>query len=403
MATRNSLKTNYEILAGTLFEDFESGWTRDSALDTVTCPSTDYFKSGAGSTMLTIGATRANGSMTKTINTVVDIGSSSIWVYIVDTTKLATTGIVFYVSSTTDFSKYFSASYPKAALHNGWNKLIFSKGKWVASSGEDWANTMVRLRIRQYADGTNSSTCYYDKWNIKEYSKPKILIDFDDNWGSAFTEGYGYMQPLGLKGNIYVIRDAVDALNYMTTANLQTVYGAGWDLATHGIYDLTTLEDQAAMETDIAYNKAFLTTNGFTRASDHYAYPLGGYNDTAIAAVSNTGFKTARTTLPRQVQSDEIDNALLLTSRPIISTTTLAVAKSYIDDATAYGGTMRIFFHKLVASPSAETEWAISDFQALMDYILARKNEGILDVVTISEWYNGMTGRKQLVTARTSV
>lgn len=393
---RLSLPQNYQISAGTLFEDFESGWAVDSGFDTRAF-STEHVKTGTYSTKFTVGATRSNGSMTKTINTVVDIRVSSVWVYVEDVTKIGSTGIVLYLSSTTDLSKYFSASYPNTSLHDGWNKLVFSKEKWVATGGELWTNTMIRLRVRQYADGTNSSVCHYDKWTIQEYARPKIMIDFDDNWLSAFTEGYAYMQPRGLKGNIFVIRDTADQSGYMTTANLHTSYTNGWDLGTHGLYALTTFGTQAEMEADIAYNEAYLSSNSFTRAIKHYAYPIGLYSQTTEDALIARGFKTSRTVQIRSVQADEIDDAFKLTTRSLTNSINLATAKTYIDDAIAYGGTMRLLLHKLVASPSVATEWAISDFQALIDYIYLKQLGGQLDVVTVSEWYNGMTNPRKLV------
>lgn len=399
---RNTLPQNYVINSGTLFEGFESGWSADNGLDTVAL-STQHVKSGTYTTKFTIGATRTNGSMTKTINQVVDIGSSSMWVYIEDVSKVGSTGLVIYLSSTTDFSKYFSASYPNTSLCNGWNKLIFSKQKFVASGGELWTNTMIRIRIRQYADGTNSSVFHYDKWQIKEYSRPKIMIDFDDNWLTAFTEGYSYMQPKGLKANIFVIRDAVDQSGYMTTANLQTAYTNGWDLGTHGLYALTTFGTQAEMEEDIAYNAAYLTSNNFTRALKHYAYPIGLYNQTTEDALIAQGYKTSRTVQIRSVQADELDNPYKLTTRSLTNSINLATAKTYIDDAISYGGTMRLLLHKLVASPSVATEWAISDFQSLIDYIYKKELGCQLDVVTISEWYNGLTNPRKSVSSRTVV
>lgn len=395
---RDTLPQNYVINSGTLFEDFESGWTRDNGADTVVCPSTDYFKTGSGSTKFTVGAGRTNGSFTKTINSVIDIGVSSMWVYIVDPAKLGSTGIVFYISSTADFSVYFTCSYPAASLHKGWNKLQFKKTKWSATGGESWANTMIRLRIRLYADGTNANTAYFDSFYIKEYYRPKLMIHFDDCFESAYDEGYAYMNAKGMKGTLFCINTSIGALNYMTLSELQTVYSNGWDIGVHGLTDLTTLENQAAMSADIATNKAYLVSNNLTRAIEHYAYPSGSYNDTAESAVSSNGIRTARTVQIR-VQSVIPDEALRLNAVSITNATSLATANGYVDEAIASGGMYTLIFHQLVASSSGSNEWNIADFQALIDYIYSKNQQ--IDVVTISEWYNGLTNPRKTASSRT--
>lgn len=387
---RVALKENYIVREGTVLDEFETGWASDNGLDTTVNNSQDYFKSGTGSVKFTVGAGRANGSFTKTINQRITSGVYSIWVYIVDPSKLGSTGLGFFISSTTDFSKYFTCTFPASGLHKGWNKLQINQSKFAATGGEVWDNTMVRLRIRLYADGTNACTAYFDRWNMSEYSKPKIMIQFDDCFQSAFDEGYAYMQDRGLKGTFFVINTAIGAVSYMTLANLNTVYSNGWDLGTHGLDDLTTLPDQATMESDVATNRNYLINNGFTRASMHYAYPSGSFNNTVESAISNQGMVTGRSVQIR-VQSLEPDERLRLNSVSIANTTTLATAKGYIDNAIAAGGMYTIAFHQLVATADALNKWVISDFQALIDYILLKKRQGLLDVVTVSEWYNGLS------------
>jgi hypothetical protein len=47
----------------------------------------------------------------------------------------------------------------------------------------------------------------------------------------------------------------------------------------------------------------------------------------------------------------------------------------------------QMHFHKLVASATDGTEWAISDFQALMDYIYLKWKAGLIYPLTIDDLY----------------
>lgn len=398
MATRNSLKTNYEILAGTLFEGFQTlaDWTRGGAAGSIAADM-DHFTEGDKSMAITF-ASGTSVFYDKTISQVVDGGSASMMlkVYIPSLTNL--TSIAVYIASASDFSKYFSKTILGSTLHEGYNYIPISG--WTVSGGELWSNTMVRLRIRINAT-TGTPSCSFCSLHTKQYNKPKILITFDDSTESSYTKGFSYMSSLGLKGTSYAIGSKLGDANYCTLANLQEMYAAGWDIGNHGSVNLTTLETQALQEAEILSEEAYIAE--FTRSKKHYAYPMGGYNANAKAALAALGYLTARTIKDRP-QANYLDERYLLTRHGVYNTTTLAAAKAFVDLASAQGTAVLLNFHQIVdADATEDTQVLTADLNALMDYILARKNEGVLDVVTISEWYNGMTGRKQLVTARTSV
>ena len=386
---RSLLPTNYIIDPGTLFEDFETlgDWTK-GASGTIALNQT-YVRTGSNSLALTAGS-GTNCFATKTIsrNMANDRGTS-FWVYLPSLTGLSS--ITIYLSSTTDFTKYFSRATQATALHEGWNCIQVERAIWNNVGSESWSNTMIRLRVRVDAAVGGTPTVYYDSLQLNEYAKPKILVTFDDGWESAYTEGFLYMQTLGLKGTQYVIRDRVGQTGWSPLWQLQEMYDAGWDLGTHGTVRLDSLPSQAAIEAEVAYNRQFLIDNNFTRRDchQHYAYPQGGYNSNAIAALGAQGFLTGRSIIDRP-QANYIDNRYLLTRWGVYHTTTLATAKSYVDKAIAQGSSVWLNFHILSAVATIDTEWGISDFRALMDYIAQLKKQGAIDVVTVSEWYRGL-------------
>lgn len=388
---RSSLPQNYVINTGTLFEDFETlaDWTKASSASSEIAVDTSIFKTGTKSLKLT-GSTDTHVCIAdKVLNTsLLNAGIFRTWVYLPSLTNL--TSVRIYLSSTTNYSKYFSIQYNAAVLHTGWNCIETGRGDFGASGGEVWSNTFVRLRVGVYGSD-DSVVAYFDSMYTGVYSRPKCLVTFDDGWDSAYNEGYTYMATKGLKGTIYIIGDDIGTADNMTLENCQTVYNAGWDLATHGGTVLTTLATQALQEAEISSNEEFLTVNGFTRASKHYAYPGGGNDANSLAALAALGYKTARTIIDR-TQSNNLDQPYLLCRQAVYNTTTQAATKVFIDNAIARGNSVWLNYHILVAADAdVSTKVLNSDFEAVIDYIKTKVDSNQIDCVTVSEWYEGLT------------
>lgn len=398
--SRQGFPQNYTINAGTLFEDFEniSDWTL-SGTGAALVVDTTNFKSGTQS--LKLSSTNAvYGVITKTINSTVfsQARTFTFWIYIHDSTKLNQSGTTsLYISSTTDISKYFSWTFNISRFRNGWNKVIINKSEFSNTGSENWDNTMVRIRFRFVSLSGQTASVSLDKFVINEYNRPKVILTFDDGRISQYDEAYTYMQTKDMTGVLFLSGENLDTTgSYVTTSNVNTMYSNGWDISTHGGVDLTTLSTVSEMESEMTLNQNVLINNGWTRNSchKHYAYPNGAYNDTSDTAFNNLGFFTGRTILtdtPHGLTGIPVDNYVRLKCGYITNATTLATVEARVDSAIKHGQTLILVFHSLVASPSVSTEWAISDFQSLIDYIYTKKTASLLDVVTISEWYNGLT------------
>lgn len=397
--SRRSLPQNYVVDAGTLFEDFEtlSDWTRGAS--GVMEISNSIFKTGSASLKLT-SPSGGNCSATKTISqNFQNTGVHGIWMYIEDVTKVLQ--VIVYLSDDSAFTNYNNRTMTdlNTGLFNGWNFLPMPRADWGTTGTGAFTNTKVRLRVRVDAVASQVAVVYFDSYYHSIYSRPKLLLTFDDGVVSQYTEAYSYMSGKGLKGTCYLVGSYIDTTNYMTSAQISTLYTAGWDLANHTYshINLTTLDTQAAMQTDLTRNVSFLEGRGYSRASTHVAYPNGGYDTTVLAAMNIAGLKTGRTTISAgtayQPTSGGLFNPLTLKTQSILDTTTLAQAKSKVDLAISSGTSVIMVFHKLVVTPAAQTEWPITDFQALIDYIVTKQTQ--LDVVTVSEWYAGLTNPRK--------
>ena len=68
--------------------------------------------------------------------------------------------------------------------------------------------------------------------------------------------------------------------------------------------------------------------------------------------------------------------------------TTLQAVKNHIDKCIKHGVTAVIYGHMLAAAAASET-WAIADWQALIDYVVLLRNQGLIDPVSLDEWWEG--------------
>lgn len=375
-----------EILPWTLLDDCtdHTDWTAVGAGATVESDST-YSRIGRKSVKLTSGA-GTSGSMDLTVNQVFD-GQIKLWLYITDFSKLASMR-VFLTSA--NFAKYFEA--PLGVHHNGWNCILLTQRDFtINSGGESWDNTMTKLRFRISAASGQTPVVYLDAVYVGGRSKAKAIISFDDSNVAQYTIAYPYMQNLGFRGVIYndAVHSSSNNVAYLTTDNLAELYDAGWDICVHGGTELTTLENVAAQKAEILFHQKLLTDNGFVRDNMHlhYAYPGGVFNDDSITALTELGFLTSRD-IQNHTQANVLDNRWFLMREMIDYTFSDAQMEGRIDEAIERGGTVHLNFHKLIESGGTDsTQIYIEQFEHIMDYLKSKVDAGLIEVMTLTEWY----------------
>lgn len=385
---RASLPKNYLLSNGAVLEDFEN--INDWAIGSGTKEAnTTIYKTGTQSVKIS-SPVGTNAFVTKT--TSIDMSKGDIiemLVYFEGHPNDTIAGLIVYLSPTVDFSSYYSRTTFATGLHKGWNRIRVSKEEWNITGTPTWSNPIVNFRVRINAAAGQVATAYFDSLTFGLKSIPKVLFHFDDAIKSVYTQAFPYMDAKGLSGTIYAIKNLTGSLStFMTVSELAELYNKGWSIGNHTEThtNLSTYATQAEVEAELRNNKLWLDSLGFNRASLHVAYPQGGYNDKVLAAMNATGMKTGRTTVPRK-QAAPVEDYRLLTVNGFSNLTTLAEAKGWVDQAIKTGGTTMLLLHDLVASPTIGVEWGIANFKALVDYVVSRR----VDVVTIDEWYEGLT------------
>jgi peptidoglycan/xylan/chitin deacetylase (PgdA/CDA1 family) len=386
--------TQYQVRPYTLLEGFEdvSEWTVGAG---TAVNDTTLFKSGTQSIRLT-STSGGNCNITKTISA--DLSAASTlyyWVYVADGTLDNISDVQVILSNDSGFTNYYFKTISQ--LHEGWNRLQIGRSQWTASGSPSWNSTMVRLRVRLNAIIALVAVVNVDAMYAGGYNRPKVVITYDDGFDTQYTQGYAYMKKYRMRGTLYLISDRIDTAGFLTTAQCQEMYDAGWDMSNHtqSHANMSTLLTQAANEDEIAGCQSFLESHGWIRngCHRHLAYPFGAYTTAfTLPAVAAQNLLTARTVIDR-TQANEMDNYQLITRQAPIHTTLIATALSWVDRTIADGGVLILCLHELVETPTDQNKWGIADFQTFIDYLQRKSSE--IDVVPLSEWYNGIEGGRR--------
>ena len=391
---------NYQVTAQSLMEtfdtvgDFTAGGTGGGAM----AAETTIKQEGSASLKFTAPIS-GNYFGTKTIN--LDLSRAGIFsvdVYVTDTANTST--VTIYLSNDSGFTNYFSRSISGLTL--GWNRVLIWKNWWSETGSPVWTSNMVRLRVRTDSTAAGTSIVYFDNIKYGGYNRPKIIWIADDGWDSVYSVMYDALKTYGLKGTAAIVSSYIDQASRLTTANLATLHTAGWDIVNHTSdhTNLTTLGTQAEMETKISTCSSFISGLGYTRNNEHkmFVFPNGGYNTTVLAALSAQGMKAARTIVSQSglYSAHSALNPLLLVTHNLGETTVLATLEAEIDKAIAAGGVIILESHKFVPTPSGSTEFLDTDTYLLAAYIAKLVNGGLIDMVTLSEWYEGLTRNRKL-------
>ena len=136
-----------------------------------------------------------------------DAGTFSFWVNIPDVHRIES--IALYVAADETFTRFFASSIEvRSEIAPGPQMIAISIKELQAYGGmtvQDVATT-VQLRITsEMGDGSAS----FDHLYYGRRATPKIIVSFDDNWLSQFTEAFPYMMRKGVPGH-----DLRDSGNY---------------------------------------------------------------------------------------------------------------------------------------------------------------------------------------------
>lgn len=410
-----SVVNNYQIIAPTLITDFSSttGMALTQGTGSVALDSTStYVRTGtkslkivqqasASSALVDLDMRNAafggNGSTGPTYST------KNLWHLrcFIDT-PANQNNLSFFVSNGTTFVNYFAAAKMgpqiSTSFTDHWWDRPENRKDWATGGGSpSWTSDIKTIRIRPNANANGAFTTWLDALYVGGYARPKILITFDDSNDTQYDYAKPILDEYGIKGTFYIIGGPMSAgtAGSMTTAQANELYEDGHDIAFHAwlnTYDNYSQLTSAELVGEMDNFQSFIESNGWTRARYHLAYPQGNNSATIRAIVSGEGFVTARGTT-RLLQSHilGLDNAHHLRAYSWGAADGTAGPIAWMNDAVAYGSTIFIAFH--IHDPDTSTGQQISDadFETVIRHAHKLQQSNLADVVTVSQWYNGLT------------
>jgi peptidoglycan/xylan/chitin deacetylase (PgdA/CDA1 family) len=218
-----------------------------------------------------------------------------------------------------------------------------------------------------------------------QFDNGKVVLGFDDNWDSVYSNAFPVLQSKGVPAVIYVNGSLVannpyHGFNTSSWAQLREMHAAGIDIQCHGYtgQQIQLLTDQQLIDELVNNNTAFVA-NGLP-LPEHIAYSVGGFSDHAIGIVDNYR-KSGRTTYNGYVDRKSPKYTLPAYDMP---TFTLNQLKGFMDIAKANKQAVRFYGHMVgvVDALSMTT-------QMLEDVIDYGQSIG-LDFITNKELYNLM-------------
>jgi len=390
---RSELPKNYLVKLGEQFENFDNAEDWSVPTHGMLNENTTEVKRGTKSLKLSVTVA---GDFVQTEKEINFSGFKNkdvchrLWLYVHDDPQKIEY-ILIYLTST-----YFTSFFTSNArglyapdLIKGWNLVTIPHDGWTKTGVENWDNTFLKVRLKvQAADGEMCSVTF-DAWDYDVKSVPKVILTFDDAYDNlTISNGYNYMISNGLKGTIYVNPANVGSTGVLTTDQLDYLYNEhGWALGNH-TFDHVTLTDLdlAGQELQIKSAQDWLLARGYKRSAKHFAVPYGAHDANTLQALKNCGVITGRTSLDHQLVVPPHDFHQL----PILSieqSTSVDTIKTSIDKVIHKGHTLILLYHKIRDVSSDAYENTMADFKAVIDYLVERK----VDVVTIDEWYEGLT------------
>lgn len=270
-------------------------------------------------------------------------------------------------------------------------------------------------------------------WDIGDHSNTEFFITPTANAISAsaayaggqlvLTSASGAPAP-GLDGKLVTI-SGLSPNNYNGTKLIESVSGNDLNI-THTDYGSPTgtatinmlhphgglvLLTEAEVLLSLTQSKEWLRNAGYLRSYEHHALPVSGINESVYQQLLAVGYKTARHTKPnnigwfsQRVFNGAFDNASYYPTiagdytndglynqahsnilifggvASVEATANLSSIYAAIDLSIEYGLTLALLTHSLGTGDSAH-------HQAWMDYVSAKRDAGLCDVETISEWY----------------
>jgi hypothetical protein len=113
--------------------------------------------------------------------------------------------------------------------------------------------------------------------------------------------------------------------------------------------------------------------------------------------MAELGMKTGRMISGRSTSvADGLVNSYTIQALAPKSNTALEELKHSVDMAIEHGATAFVVFHRLERTPRMPTDYSIDEFHDFIDYVVQKRDEGLIEPMTVSAWYERLPNKKRV-------
>ena len=327
-------------------------------------------------------------------------------------TRMETTGATFVAyAGDASYTNFYAGTYTGAApvnygyLNPGeWNYIKFMPERWATGGGSPTFASVARMRVRvSPVAGSADFNMWFGGFFLPTAHRACFAVVLDAGYDEQYTFVKGEAETYGVPVTFGIISELIGQSGYMTLAQLRTLAAdpAMFAIVNHSSDDQTYTQVGSVEGMVANFNECrdYIRENGLDvyDSARHIVYPGGAHDAALKAALASAGYKTARNAattvlvphLPTYAPTDP-----QLWSLPLVdyldSARSLANVKASVERTIQYGGLGIINGHKFDAA-AGTIQWAEADLTALFAYLQEKKQQGLIDLVTVPNWYRGLT------------
>lgn len=162
---------------------------------------------------------------------------------------------------------------------------------------EDFEQQMQYLANHGYT-AISLSELFAARNGTRPLPEKPVIITFDDGYADNYLTALPIMEKYRMKSTVFIITSQVGQPEYMTWEQIREMQARTTEIASHTHSHVALNEISQAMVAEEFRRSKQLLEENLHQPVEFLAYPFGQYNEHAIAALQQAGYRGACTGLP---------------------------------------------------------------------------------------------------------
>ncbi|MBI2324737.1 MAG: polysaccharide deacetylase family protein [Chloroflexi bacterium] len=179
----------------------------------------------------------------------------------------------------------------------------------LTTSPADLEEQLLYLKAHGYTPVTTNDIWWTLDQGAALPPKP-VNLSFDDGLISQYDNAYRLLRKHGITATFYVTANLVGREGYVTQAMLREMAAGGMDIQSHAVDHVSLAGATPEAQRYQACSARRILSEWIGKDVRHFAYPAGGYDESAFDALASCGYLSAYWTAGGSLQRS--DRTLLL-------------------------------------------------------------------------------------------